>query len=297
MEPQTYVACEPRPIISMTQVEALVLEKAQHYFASNEEPVPEPPRDNMYLSWMYHTAKLVTNRSCLVCHDHSPCSPLLWPLGNLNKFVAKPYEEEHLCPSICLLGAASKSLGQAWMQNVSDYCNPFCSIPFHNLAFFPVQEDPSRIFPLCVCSEWGQIPIGILSRQCSHTIPTAYPVITTCPLCDTAYDFSCTDSDQVHIQGLDGKTCVLHLISNNISTTSLVQRSHHDTFHNPSWLDYVMVSMVSISLTGPQTHVLPLTLGIIRWAFQRNIRPWARWEEDSQVFLCPEYKLFTIPLG
>lgn len=61
----------------------------------------------MYLAWMFHNARSVTDRSCLVCHDRSPAPHLMLPMGKLSECLTDPYSVEFLCPTVCLFGALS----------------------------------------------------------------------------------------------------------------------------------------------------------------------------------------------
>lgn len=144
-------------------------------------------------------ARTVTNHTCLIYHERSARPPLMRPLGNLDECLVEPYNEHYLCPTVCLLGAASFSNGPVWMRNVSQSChfNPV-STPLD--ACIPVYVGfPSNV-PLGVCSEEGLDFVGNIFSDCIHIKPALVPMVSTHTQCYNNTDYMCTDSLMVRIQ-------------------------------------------------------------------------------------------------
>ncbi|KAF4070230.1 hypothetical protein AMELA_G00291430, partial [Ameiurus melas] len=155
----------------LSSAHAAAFMKLQHYSLLTDNQTLDFDHTNLYLSWMFHTARSVTDKSCLVCHDRRSAPHLMFPLGNTTECLSSPYTEEFLCPTICLLGSMSATLGPDWMHNVSSSC---LYQPMHtdDSAFVKVRDELPDRMPFCLCSDLGVYPVGNLSYRCDVVVST-----------------------------------------------------------------------------------------------------------------------------
>lgn len=149
----------PLQCISIDVTEACMLMKLQRYSISSDHTTVTCVQSNMYLAWMFHTARSITDRSCLVCHYRINAPHLMLPLEDLAECLAEPYAENFLCPTICLLGTLSASYGPEWMHNLSS-----------SGAFHPVHTPDSTTVPVR-----ADILLSSLSTLALWDIPCGRP--------------------------------------------------------------------------------------------------------------------------
>lgn len=156
----THCPQKPRYLLT-THVAAFI--KLQRYSLLPYNQTLNFDHTNLYLSWMFHTARSVTDKSCLVCHDRRSAPHLMFPLGNTTECLAHPYTEDFLCPTICLLGSMSATLGPDWIHNVSSFC-----------LYQPMHTDacPFACAPLLVSILWATYPIAVMSLSLQMISPS-----------------------------------------------------------------------------------------------------------------------------
>lgn len=139
----------------MHNTEAQMLMKLQCYSITTDNISLAQDQSNMYLAWIFHMARLVTDHLCLVCHDRSTGHHFMLPLGDLKECLAKPYTEDFLCPTVCLLGAISVGFG----PTISSSCE-FHPVQTQGSGSMPVRTNGPRSSSLCLCSKHIVYPVG-----------------------------------------------------------------------------------------------------------------------------------------
>lgn len=174
-----------------------MLMKLQRYSISTDHTTVTCVQSNMYLAWMFHTARSVTDWSCLVCHYRINAPHLMLPLEDLAECLAEAYAENFLCPTICLLGALSASYGPECMYNLSS-SGAFHPVHTPDSRTVPVHADILLSFPVCLRSPYGIYPVGDLAN-CIVLLYVDVLNITTHSSCNSSTNYSCTNTESVVI--------------------------------------------------------------------------------------------------
>lgn len=198
-------ALHPLLIAPMVTPLAHKLMKLQYYSISTANTSLTEEQSNMYMAWMVHTARSVTDRSCLVCHDRSLTPHFMLPMGNLTECLTTPYSVDFLCPTVCLLGALSADFGPSWMYNASSSCL-FHPVTTQVSTFVRVQPSLPSFFPICLCSSVGVYPVGNVSARCNVSLFANDLQIETLSVCDSP---PCTPSVTIPLPDLSGGTVPL----------------------------------------------------------------------------------------